>query len=65
MKVGAGGAAGAADRADHRASVHRLANARTKCRHVGIAGHQAVAVIDLHAVAIALADAGKADDTLV
>src|SRR5690606_15492249 len=53
VKVGAGRAAGAANRADHVSGVDLLAHLGGKLRHMGVAGGQAVAVGDLDHFAVA------------
>src|SRR5687767_8796252 len=52
VQVRAGGTAGAADRADQLAGPDRLAGFGAECRHVRVSRPQAIAVIDLDAIAV-------------
>ena len=61
VEVGPGRASGRADQADLLARRYALPGMGAKARHVGIAGDQAVAVVDLDAVAITLPAPGKTD----
>jgi len=53
MQMRPGGPPGAADHANHFTGTHRLARKGPETRHVGIAGKQSMAVIDLHDITIA------------
>src|SRR3990170_25736 len=52
MQGRAGGTAGAADRTDQLPGPDGLTGLRAECRHVGVSRPQAVAMVDLDAIAI-------------
>src|SRR3569833_1500243 len=59
VQVWAGGAAGLADRADHVAARDVLARLHVDALHVAVHGHQALAVVDEHGVAVEEVIAGR------
>src|SRR5262245_54889625 len=59
MQMWAGGAAGAADRADQLAGHDRIADMGAERGHVGVARPQAIAVVNCDAIAIARAPADE------
>src|SRR5690606_25648157 len=61
VHVGTGGAAGGAGLGDLLAHPHQVAHLHDVAGVVGVAGHEAVSVVDLDHVAVAAAHAGEAD----